>query len=146
MKTRRAFLFSLLVFVPLGAAAQNEAVPVDTTAAVKAADEAALSWLHVIDEGKYTESWNQAAAMFKSAVTAEAWAQAVKQARGALEPFGARSLASSTYSTQFPNAPGQWVVLDYRTGTASGDVIERVSMRRESDGVWRAGGSFVRPV
>ncbi len=35
--------------------------------------EAAENWLALIDRDKINESWQQAAALFKTAVTAEEW-------------------------------------------------------------------------
>ena len=48
------------------------------------AQKAAESWLRLVDEGKYEESWDQAAKLFKGAVTREQWKQAAAGVRGPL--------------------------------------------------------------
>ena len=53
--------------------------------------------------------------------------------------------ASSVFTTEVPNVPGEWVILDFVTQTANSNVIERVSLIRENDGVWRSGGYYVMP-
>jgi len=146
MKRQPFALFALLLIVSRLALAQDAAAPVDTTAVVHEAGEASLAWLHLIDEGSVEASWEAASAPFRNAVSVDAWKQAVQQARGPFEPFGERQLVSSTYSTEIPQVPGEWVILDYSTKTAASDVIERVSLLREDDGVWRCGGYYVRPV
>lgn len=51
----------------------------------KLAQESAESWLALVDAGKYSQSWNEAASFFKQRVTAEQWENAVKSVR---EPLG----------------------------------------------------------
>src|SRR5688500_871100 len=50
-----------------------------------AAQVAADSWLKLVDDGKYEASWDQAAKLFKGAVTKDQWKQA---AVGVREPLG----------------------------------------------------------
>jgi hypothetical protein len=50
-------------------------------AAEKAAQAAAQKWLSLVDQGKYAESWESAAAYFKNAVSEKQWLQSMKGAR-----------------------------------------------------------------
>jgi hypothetical protein len=115
--------------------------------AISAAEVAAQAWLRLVDARHYDESWDSAAAVFRSAVTKPAWSGAVREGRAPFEPLGERSLLGATYSTQLPNVPpGEYVVLQYRTKAGSGKtVIETVTPAKGTDGRWRVAGYYVRP-
>lgn len=117
------------------------------TAAVTSATQAAVAWLALVDNGQFDDSWDAAAPVLQGALTKAAWSQALLQARGPLEPFGARALTSAQYVTTLPNAPpGPYVVLQYRTKVARGrEVVETVTPMRLPDGSWRVSGYYVRP-
>jgi Protein of unknown function (DUF4019) len=114
--------------------------------AVAAAQPAAESWLKLVDQGRYSESWDSAAAFFRRAIAKADWEKAVAQARAPFGRFGARKLLSATYTTTLPSAPkGQYVVLQYETRVAGdGAVIETITPMREPEGMWRVSGYFVR--
>jgi hypothetical protein len=121
--------------------------PVDTAAALRAADAAAHAWLAIVDQEKIAESWDEAALVFQLSVTKSKWVEAVKKARGPFEPFGARHQIMARYRTDLPNAPpGQYVLLQYET-TVSGDrqVVETVVPVLDGKRGWRVSGYFVRP-
>jgi len=122
-------------------------VPDTASAAIAGAQAAARSWLALVDRGQYGVSWDSAAAAFRHGVSKSAWGDAVRQARGALEPFGERNLTSAGYTTSLPNAPkGQYVVLQYETKVRGRKtVVETVTPAKDSDGVWRVSGYYVRP-
>jgi hypothetical protein len=139
---------SALLLFALGTAGPVLAQRPDTaSAAVAAAQAAAGPWLTLVDQQRYGESWDSAASPFRSAVSKAQWEQAVQQARGPFEPFGARKLRSASYTTTLPNAPpGHYVVLQYETQAAGkGAVIETVTPMKEFDGTWRVSGYYVRP-
>jgi hypothetical protein len=124
--------------------AQEEATA-DT--AVATAQIAARSWLTLVDQVRHGESWDSAATIFRNAVTKPVWENAVLQARGPFEPFGARKLLSATFLRQLPNAPpGEYVVLVYETRIGGNrTVVETVTPMREPGGRWRVSGYYVRP-
>ena len=136
-----------ILFVLLAAAPVLAQRPDTASVAVAAAQAAAQPWLTLVDQQRFGESWDSAAALFRSAVSKAKWEQAVQQARGPFEPFGGRTLRSATYTTTLPNAPpGHYVVLQYEA-QAAGKVtlIETVTPMKESDGSWRVSGYYVRP-
>lgn len=118
-----------------------------TGPAVSAAQDAARAWLKLVDAGHYDQSWDSAAAVFRSAVTKAQWAGAVKEGRAPFEPLGERTLLSATYTTELPNVPpGQYVVIQYRTKAGKGKtVVETITPARDKDGGWRVAGYYVRP-
>lgn len=120
--------------------------PVDTAAALRAADVAALAWLALVDKGQVAQSWQEAALSFQLNVTKEKWAEAVKSARGSLEPFGTRRQVMARFRTDLPNAPpGQYVLLQYQTSVSGGrQVVETVVPTLDGKRGWRVSGYFVR--
>lgn len=122
----------------------QQAATADT--AVATAQVAARSWLTLVDEVRYGESWDSAATVFRNAVTKPVWENAVLQTRGPLEPFGARKLLSATFRRHLPNAPpGEYVVLLYETRVSGNrTVVETVTPMREAGGRWRVSGYYVR--
>ena len=115
--------------------------------AVAAAQGTARAWLHLVDGGRYGESWDSAATLVRHAVTRSGWDDAVRKARGPFEPLGGRALLSASFQTRLPNAPpGQYVVLQYETKGGGGKtVIEMVTPMKDEDGRWRVAGYYIRP-
>jgi hypothetical protein len=110
------------------------------------AQRAAESWLKLVDDGQYGASWEQAAKMFKGAVTKEQWMQA---GRGAREPLGklvTRKLKSRQYTEKLPGAPdGKYVVIQFDTVFAGkSSAVETVTPMLDPDGIWRVSGYYVK--
>ncbi len=113
---------------------------------IKLATTAAEKWLALVDDGKYPESWAEAAAYFKNAVTAAAWEQAAKEVR---PPFGkllSRKVKSAVYHTSLPGAPdGRYVVIQFETSFENKkEAIETVTPMADPDGQWRVSGYYVK--
>lgn len=121
--------------------AQNEA------AKREAAEQAARSWLALVDRGEYGHSWQEAAAFFQSKVSKEDWEKALEQVRTPLGTAGDRTLLGSMLQSELPNAPkGDYVVIQFKTLFAGkGHFIETVTPMLEKDGTWRVSGYFVKP-
>lgn len=115
--------------------------------AVTAAQAAATSWLGLVDRAQLGDSWDSAASLVRRGVTRPTWVRAVRTARSALEPFGARKLLSASYQTELPSSPpGEYVVLQYRMKAGKGrTVVETVTPMKEPDGRWRISGYYIRP-
>jgi hypothetical protein len=81
-----------------------------------AAQAAAESWLKTVDAGDYTSSWEQAAKLFKDAVTQEQWVRAAKGTRAPLGKLVSRRLKSRQYTEKLPGAlDGKYVVIQFDT-------------------------------
>jgi hypothetical protein len=115
--------------------------------AVAAAQAAARAWLNLVDGGRYGESWDSAATLFRHAVTRSGWDDAVRKARGPFESLGDRTLLGASFRSRLPNAPaGQYVVLQYETKGGGGKtVVELVTPMKDEDGRWRVAGYYIRP-
>ena len=110
------------------------------------AQSAAETWLTLVDEGDYENSWKSAARLFQGAVTKEQWKQV---AAGTREPLGklvSRKLKSRTTSRSLPGAPdGTYVVIQFDTVfEKKASAIETVTPMLDSDGFWRVSGYYIR--
>lgn len=139
MRSALLAVFFAVLMLTGGMIAQNDA-------AKSAAQKSGLEWLGVIDSGKYAESYDTAAAMFKAAITKQDWSRAVGAARGPLGAVGKRTPASATYTTTLPGAPdGDYVVLVLNTSFENKkEAVETLTMALDKDGKWRAAGYFIK--
>jgi hypothetical protein len=122
------------------AAAQEEAIPESLAVA------AAQSWLALIDEGQYAESWATAAATFRKQVTRAGWESAMQTHRTPLGELESRELLGAQYTSSLPGAPpGEYVVLQFRTNFAAKTAaVETVVPMKQEDGTWNVSGYFIR--
>ncbi|MDE0104516.1 MAG: DUF4019 domain-containing protein [Bryobacterales bacterium] len=111
-----------------------------------AARKAALEWLALVDSGQYSESWNEAATLFKGKVSSSQWARVIRSARGPLGPMRSRSFHGAVYKTELPGAPdGEYVVIQYQVAFENkADAVETITPMLDKDGVWRVSGYFIR--
>ena len=120
--------------------------PVTAPEAEKAALECAQSWLPLVDAEKYAQSWEQAAEVFRAAVTKEEWEKTLQGLRKPLGKMRSRKLRSKKYTTAAPGAPnGQYVIIQYQTSFERKTVaIETVTPMINKDGKWKVSGYFIR--
>lgn len=133
-----AFLLTLCLLVPSAYADEKDEV--------LKAQRAATAWLALTDAGKYAESWDSAAGLFKAAITKPEWEKAVKSARSPLGALKSRRVKSATFARSLPGAPdGEYVVIQFdaqfENKTAA---IETVTPMREKDGSWRVSGYYIK--
>jgi len=129
-------------------AAQNEGAQAGADRKEKeaAAAAAAEKWLALVDEGRYSDSWDEAAGFFKGAVTREQWQQSLSGVRKPLGKALERRLSSSQYAVQLPGAPdGQYVVIQFDTSFENKkSAVETVTPMMDEDGRWRVSGYFIK--
>jgi len=113
---------------------------------VNMALSSAETWLNLVDEGRYADSWNEAAGYFKGAVKQERWEEMLQAVRTPLGKVISREVKSKSYHTSLPGAPdGEYVVIQFETSfenKKSG--IETVTPMLDQDGKWRVSGYFIR--
>jgi len=127
-------------------ASSSSRAPAADEPAVAAASKAADSWLKLIDDGKYSESWTQTSAFFQKRVQQTQWTEQASAARDPLGSLTSRKLAGAHYTTSLPGAPdGRYVVLQYKSSFANKQsAVETVIPMREADGQWRVSGYYIR--
>jgi hypothetical protein len=115
-------------------------------AAEKAATAAAPAWLSQIDAGNYSNSWRDASAYFKEAVTEKGLQDALARARKPLGKLLSRKLTKAQSATSLPGAPdGNYVVMQFDTSFANKkQAIETVTFMQEKDGKWKAAGYYIK--
>jgi hypothetical protein len=111
-----------------------------------AAVNASKAWLKLVDEGKYSESWDKAAQYFKNAVTKEQWKTSLESVRSPLGKVQSRNLKSKNYTKTLPGAPdGEYVVIQYETSFQNKQhAIETVTPMLDKDGKWRVSGYYIK--
>ena len=142
MKTKRSVS---VILICLFLAVCAKILPADE-ASEKAAQAAASEWLSLVDQGKYAESWETAAAYFKNAVPEKQWLQSMKGARQPLGKLVSRKLLSARFSTSLPGAPdGRYVVIQYTTSFENkSSAVETVTPMLDDDQKWRVSGYFIK--
>lgn len=112
----------------------------------KAAVHTAKAWLKLVDEGKYSESWDEAAQYFKNAVPREQWRNSLESFRNPLGVVLSRNLKSTNYTKTLPGAPdGEYVVIQYETSFKNKQhAIETITPMLDKDGKWRVSGYYIK--
>jgi len=110
------------------------------------AQRSAGAWLGLTDTGKYAESWDEAAQLFKNAIAKEQWSEKVKGARAPLGKLLSRKLKSATYAKTLPGAPdGEYVVIRYDTSFENkASAVETIVPMLDKDGKWRVSGYYIK--
>jgi len=145
MKTKTLaimLLVSLILAGSLVTGCGSKDIGTDENAGVAAAQ----TWLALIDEGKYEESWNEAAPVFQGAGTEQKWTDALDKVRKPLGSLISRNLKSAKETTQMPGAPdGKYIVMQFETSFANkASAIETVTMGPEVNGQWKASGYYIK--
>jgi hypothetical protein len=140
--TKRVFAGLLVCVSVVLSGCGSEASREAEAEAVKAAE----SWLTLVDEEKYAESWDEAAEIFKGAIPQDEWAELIGAAR---KPFGeqiSRKLHKSHYKTALPGAPdGEYVVIQFKASFAEkSSALETVTPMKDTNGVWRVSGYYMK--
>lgn len=105
----------------------------------------ALDWLHLVDQEKWSESWQQAGTILRSQLSGDDWVSAIVPVRKPLGAVLSRALASATKATSLPGAPeGEYEILVFQTDFAARKgAKETVVLAREPTG-WGVSGYFIR--
>lgn len=110
------------------------------------AAKASAQWLALVDGGKYAESWDESAQLFRGAVTKEKWKESLTAVRKPLGKLISRSVKSKQYTRSLPGAPdGEYVVIQYDTSFENKkSSVETVTPMLDKDGKWRVSGYYIR--
>ena len=133
-------VFAILIAVTLCVAASAQAKP------EQVAQQSAETWLALVDSGNYSGSWEQAAELFKAALTKDQWQSTLNASRNPLGKIVSRKLKSATYTKSLPNAPaGEYVVIQYDTDFQNKQsAVETIVPMIDKDGKWRVSGYFIK--
>ncbi len=114
--------------------------------AIEQAVSAAVSWLALVDNEKYAESWDEAAPLFQSHGDKADWVQAVNALRGPMGKVEERSIVRTAHVTELPGAPdGHYVVIQYATKFEyKKESVETVTPMLTDDETWRVSGYYLK--
>jgi hypothetical protein len=107
---------------------------------------AAEDWLKLVDDGKFAESWKEAAEYFKGVVKQDQWEQSIQSVRVPLGVVISRRLEAKTFATSLPGAPdGEYVVIQYATSFENkASAVETITPMMDKDGQWRVSGYYIK--
>lgn len=122
------------------------APPAPHEADKEAAHTASDAWLTLVDQQKYSETWDTAAPIFQESTPKERWEGAVQSARGPLGTLTSRKFYTAEYKDSLPGAPpGEYVIVYYDTAFADKpEARESVTLTKTTDGAWKVAGYFVQ--
>jgi hypothetical protein len=107
--------------------------------------KASTSWLALVDAGKYRESWDSAAQVFKESVSREDWERQLAS-RVSLGEVISRRVKRSVFLKDPPGAPpGEYVSIVYQSSFAHlASAVELVVPKVETDGKWRVSDYIIK--
>jgi hypothetical protein len=98
--------------------------------------QVAESWLFLVDEEKYSESWEGLAGLFKKDIKKEEWINDLNRFRKPLGKLVERKLQHETKSSEA--SVGEYLIFQYETSFENKkSVLEAVSVIKDNDGNWR---------
>lgn len=110
--------------------------------AAEAADatRSARSWLALVDQGRWDESWNASGQQFRRLNTSKTWAAISEAVR---PPLGAVVSRSAISQERVPAPPHGYLIVKFRTSFAGKpEAVETVSLEREAAG-WKVVGYWI---
>jgi hypothetical protein len=112
----------------------------------EAAVASAERWLALVDQGKYAESWKEAASLFRDVVNKRQWEQSVQGVRKPLGKLVNRKIKTKTYRTSLPGAPdGEYVVIEFESSfEKKKSAVETVTPMMDKDGKWHVSGYYLK--
>jgi hypothetical protein len=111
---KKLYLPALFCFIMLGLTGAHSIAGEAEQEALKAAEQ----WLILIDAKEYGLSWDNAAELFKKAVTKAQWEKSIQAVRPAMGDLISRRVKSETYANSLPGAPdGEYVVIQFSQGS-----------------------------
>ncbi len=112
----------------------------------KKALSAAEKWLTLLDEGKYAQTWEESAGLFRKGISKKKWTSKIDTLMGSMGQFKSRKRTDADYRTSLPGRPmGQYVVFTFKAVYAEKPVaIETVIAMKDKDGKWRVSGYYIK--
>jgi hypothetical protein len=137
-----------ILFVSLALALVLVSIPLRSPSQQKPeelAQKSAETWLALVDAGKYADSWQEAASLFKGAVSRDQWVGQLASVRSPLGKVVSRTLKGAKYTKSLPHAPaGEYVILQYSTSFQNQkDAVETITPMLDKDGTWRVSGYYI---
>lgn len=142
MRILNVWIFVVAAALAGAAATASDEPPLNLTPAVAAAER----WLATLDSGRYSDTWNETAPIFKDSAPQSGWEPAIQAARQQLGVVVARKVRSMRYVNVLPDAPpGHYVIIEFETHFEKRPLtVETVTPMRTKAGDWKVAGYFIR--
>jgi len=113
----------------------------------KRAIDLAEKWLILVDNLKYSESWEMAAEYLKSTVNEEEWKSYNASIRQPLGKLISRELKTMKQSSlHLPGMPdGEYIGIIFKTSFENSESnFETITLMKQKDGSWKVGGYHIK--
>ena len=109
------------------------------------AREAAMKFLHQIDNEQFAESWQDAAQLMREKVTQQDWVETLTKSRALSGALVERTEENASYSTSAKDSPeGEYILFTFDSQyERAKNVTEYLTVMSEGDG-WRIAGYFIK--
>jgi len=142
-----SLVIAALLVVPFLSGNTPGAAPAapSSTATAAVSGHAARAWVELLDRERWDDSWQAAATLFRSSITAAQWAATIQTVRQPLGTVSSRIVQSAMRTDVLPGVPvGDYEVIQFRTRFAQKqDAIETVVMTRDG-AAWKVSGYFIK--
>ena len=103
-------------------------------------ETAAYGWLELLDAGRFSDAWRDAAPLLRDGVTQAEWETATRKVRDKFGAIASRHVASKDYHRQIDGGPdGNYFTLRIVTSFVDGsEAVEVVTLMAGADGTYRA--------
>ncbi len=134
----------ILAFIAM-AACSPAPVSAPSPAGAKA-QESAQQWLSLIDAGKFTESWQEAAEIFQKGVSQAEWESAMETERKPIGDLISRKCRSVEPKESLPGAPaGSYMVIIFDASFMNQKVAaESLTAVLTPGGEWKVCGYYIK--
>lgn len=107
--------------------------------------ESVISWLEIVDSGKYAASWDESASFFQEQISSSSWVQSLNKVRAPLGRVISRKVTSTSAHSTLPGAPaGEYVVVTLATNYQhKNSATETVAVTKNGN-EWRVVGYFIK--
>ena len=132
------FLLAIALLLTASAALADEGE-------LELAQDLALSWLALTDDGQFDSSWNDASTFFQAAISESAWVSALSAARSSFGGLKSRKIIASTFSKTLPDAPnGTYIIFEFDTAFEKQvSARETLAMIKVGGDVWRVAAYII---
>lgn len=112
----------------------------DESALLDKVESSARSWLELLDDGKFKQSWEHASPLFKAKTSESEWIKLIDPMRTPRGGITARYIATAASTKTLSGFPeGEYIVLQfYTTFVKKGLALETVTLAKARDETWQA--------
>lgn len=109
--------------------------------------QTAMTWLILVDEEKYGESWKTASPLFKKALGEEDWTKKIGESRKALGALKLREFARGRFLKDPEGMPpGEYFALEFYSEFEKRRVVEMVVPMKDQTGLWQVSYYSIVPL